>query len=150
MPAFGRRQPVNSATNTVSGVIPGVTLSLTGTNPNTAINVNITQDNSGLDSQVNTLVGDISSALSYINSQNTVALFTLLPLSTANVLMGNASLFTMKNTITNTLLENISGNSTYTTAASIGINFQSDGTVTLDSDTFAGALSANPTEVQMR
>ena len=61
--------------------------------------------------------------------------------------MGNASLFTMKNTIVNTLLENIKGNSTYTTAASIGINFQSDGTVTLDSDTFAGAMSANPTEV---
>jgi len=137
---------VNSATNTVSGVIPGVTLSLTGTNPNTAIDVNITQDNSGLDSQVNTLVGDISSALSYINSQNTVSSSSSSS-STANVLMGNASLFTMKNTIVNTLLENISGNSTYTTAASIGINFQSDGTVTLDSDTFDGALSANPTEV---
>jgi flagellar hook-associated protein 2 len=54
----------------------------------------------------------------------------------------------MKNTIVNTLLENIPGNSTYTTAGSIGIDFGSNGTVSLDSDTFDAALSANPTEVQ--
>jgi flagellar hook-associated protein 2 len=60
--------------------------------------------------------------------------------------MGNASLFGMKNSIVNTLLENIPGNSTYTTAASIGINFASDGSVSLDTNTFAAALSANPTE----
>ena len=60
--------------------------------------------------------------------------------------MGNANLFGMKNSIVNTLLENIPGNSTYTTAASIGINFASDGSVSLNSDTFAAALSANPTE----
>jgi flagellar hook-associated protein 2 len=47
----------------------------------------------------------------------------------------------------NTLLENIPGNSTYTNAALIGLNFASDGTVSLDSDKFSAALSANPTEV---
>jgi flagellar hook-associated protein 2 len=54
----------------------------------------------------------------------------------------------MKNTIVNTLLENIPGNSTYTTAGSIGIDFGNDGSVSLNSDTFDAALSANPTEVQ--
>jgi len=137
---------VTSASNTVSGVINGVTLNLTGTNPDTPINLNITQDNSGLESQVNTLVGDISTALSFINSQNTVSSSSSSS-ATSNVLMGNASLFAMKNSIVNTLLENIPGNSTYTTAGSIGINFASDGSVSLDSDTFNGALSANPTEV---
>ena len=138
--------PVTSASNTVTGVINGVTLNLTGTNPDTAINLNITQDNSGLSSQVSTLVGDISTALAFINNQNTVSSSSSGSSSTSNVLMGNASLFTMKNSMVNTLLENIPGNSTYTTAASIGINFASDGTVSLDSDTFAAALSANPTE----
>ena len=95
---------------------------------------------------MSTLVGDVSTALAFINKQNTYDSSSSSS-STANVLMGNASLFTMKNTIVNTLLENIPGNSTYTTAGSIGINFASDGTVSLDSDTFAAALSANPTEV---
>jgi flagellar hook-associated protein 2 len=139
--------PVTSASNTVSGVIAGVTLNLTGTNPDTAIDLNITQDNSGLESQVNTLVGDISTALTFINSQNTPSSSSSSSSSsTSNVLMGNATLFTMKNTVVNTLLENIPGNSTYTTAGSIGINFASDGSVSLDSDTFDAALSANPTE----
>lgn len=138
--------PVTSASNTISGVINGVTLNLTGTNPSTPINLNITQDNSGLESQVNSLVSDISTALSFINSQNTVSSSSSSS-STSNVLMGNASLFTMKNTIVNTLMENISGNSTYTTAGSIGINFATDGSVSVDSDTFNAALNANPTEV---
>ena len=137
---------VTSASNTVTGVINGVTLNLTGTNPTTAINLNITADNSGLSSQVSTLVTDINTALAFINSQNTVNSSSAS--ATANVLMGNGNLFTMKNTIVNTLLENISGNSTYTTAGSIGIDFGSNGTVSLNSDTFDAALSANPTEVQ--
>jgi len=136
---------VTSASNTVSGVINGVTLNLKGTNPTTAINLNITQDNSGLASQASTLVGDISTALSFINKQNTYDSSS--SSSASNVLMGNASLFTMKGTIVNILLEDIPGNSTYTTAASIGIEFASDGSVSLDSDKFAAALSANPTEV---
>jgi len=138
--------PVTSASNTVTGAINGVTLTLLGTNPKTPINLNITQDNSGLESQVNTLVGDLSTALSFINSQNTVSSSSSSS-ATSNVLMGNASLYTMKNMIVNTLLENISGNSTYTSAGSIGINFATDGTVSLDSDTFNAALNSNPTEV---
>jgi flagellar hook-associated protein 2 len=60
--------------------------------------------------------------------------------------MGNTTLYGIKNSITDTLLGTVAGNSTYTTAASIGINFGSDGTLSLDSTTFAAALSANPTE----
>ena len=60
--------------------------------------------------------------------------------------MGNPTLYGIKNSITGTLFANIQGNSTYTTAASIGISFGTDGTVSLDSTTFSAALSANPTE----
>ena len=138
--------PVTSASNTVTGAISGVTLNLTGTNPSTPINLNITRDNSGLSSQVSTLTSDVSAALSFINQQYSSSSSSSSSSSTANILMGNPNLFGMKNTIVNTLLENIPGNSTYTTAASIGINFASDGSVSLDSDTFAAALSANPKE----
>ena len=66
---------VTSASNTVTGVINGVTLNLTGTNPTTAINLNITADNLWPSSQVSTLVTDINTALAFINSQNTVNSF---------------------------------------------------------------------------
>ena len=97
--------PVTSGSNTVTGVIAGVALQLTGTNPDTAINLNITADNSGLSSQVSTLVSDVSTALSFINNQNTLnSSSSSSNSSTSNVLMGNANLFAMKNSIVNTLL----------------------------------------------
>ena len=138
---------MTSPSNTVTGVIPGVTLTLTGTNPSTAIELNITQDTSGLSTDASTLVSDLNSVLTYINTQNTDnSTSSSTSSSTSNVLMGNPTLDGIKSSITGTLLGSISGNSTYTTAASIGITFGKDGTLSLDSDTFSAALSANPTE----
>ncbi len=109
--------------------------------------MNITQDTSGLSTDASTLVSDLNSVLTYINSQNTYnSSSSSSTSSTSNVLMGNATLYGIKNSITTTLLGNIQGNSTYTTAASIGITFGTDGTLSFDSTTFAAALSANPTE----
>ena len=134
---------MTSPSNTITGVIPGVTLTLTGTNPASPITLNITQDTSGLGTNASTLVSDLNSVLTSINSQNT---YNSSSSSTSNVLMGNPTLYGIKNSITTTLLGNIQGNSTYTTAASIGISFGSDGTLSLDSTKFSAALSANPTE----
>ncbi len=138
---------MTSASNTVTGVIPGVTLTLTGTN-STAIDLNITQDTSGLSTDASTLVSDLSSILTYINSQNTYSASSSSSSSssTSNVLMGNPTLDGIKSSICDTLLGNITGNSTYTTANSIGITFGTGGTLSLDSTTFSAALSANPTE----
>jgi flagellar hook-associated protein 2 len=138
---------MTSSSNTITGVIPGVTLTLTGTNPSTAIDLNITQDTSGLSTDASTLVSDLNSVLTYINNQNTSSSSSSsTSSSTSNVLMGNATLCGIKSSIADTLLGNIKGNSTYTTAASIGITFGTDGTLSLDSSTFSAALSANPTE----
>jgi flagellar hook-associated protein 2 len=139
---------MTSASNTVTGVIPGVTLTLTGTN-STAIDLNITQDTSGLSTNASTLVTDLNSILTSINSQNTYSASSSSSSSssTSNILMGNPTLYGIKNSITTTLLGNIEGNSTYTTADSVGITFGTGGVLSLDSDTFSAALSANPTEV---
>ncbi|MGA3175351.1 MAG: flagellar filament capping protein FliD [Syntrophorhabdales bacterium] len=136
---------VTSPSNTVTGVIPGVILTLTGTNPSSPIVLNITQDTSALSTNASTLVTDLNNVLSYINSQNTYNSSSAS--SASNALMGNPTLYGIKNTINGTLLGNIQGNSTYTTAASIGIKFGPNGAISLDTNTFSAALSANPTEV---
>jgi len=139
---------VVSATNTVTGVIDGVTLTLTGTNPDTPITLDITSDNSDLSDTVSTLVSDINSALSYIKTQNTyTSSDDSDSTSTTPALFGDSVLSSVKRTITNTVFASIDGNSTYKTARSIGISFTSDGTLSLDTDTFSAALSDNPTEV---
>ena len=136
---------MTSSSNTVTGIIEGVTLTLKATNPDTAINLDITPDHSTLSDSVSTLVDDISAALSYIKTQNTYD--STDSSSTAPVLMGDSVLSGIKRTITTNLFASIAGNSTYTTAKSIGISYATDGTVSLNTDTFAAALSDNPDEV---
>jgi len=141
--------PVISATNTVTGAINGVTLTLTGTNPDTPITLDVAPNNSGLSDSVSTLVTDINTALSYIKTQNTYTSSSdsTDTSSTTPALFGDSVLSGVKRTITNTVFASIDGNSTYKTAKSIGISFASDGTLSLDTDTFSSALSDNPTEV---
>ena len=136
--------PVISGSNTVTGVIDGVTLTLRATNPDTAITLDISEDNSGLSDTVGTLVSDINSALAYIKTQNT---YSSDDSSTTPALFGDSVLSGVKRTITTKVMAPIDGNSVYKTAKSIGISFSSDGTLGLDTDTFAAALSDNPTEV---
>ena len=136
---------MTSSSNTVTGVIEGVTLTLKKTSPDTAINLDITADHSNLSDSVSTLVSDISAALSYIKTQNTYSGDD--STVTAPALMGDSVLAGIKRTITTKLFAPIEGNSIYTTAKSIGISYASDGTVSLNADTFAAALSDNPDEV---
>lgn len=133
-----------SSSNTVTGVISGVTLKLTGTSAST-ITLAIEQNNENVSSSVSTLVGYISDALEYIKAQNTYDAESTS--TTANTLMGNSTLLGIKRTIVSTIQTEIAGNTEYKTAASIGITLKSDGTVEFDTDTFEAALSDNPTEV---
>ncbi len=133
-----------SSSNTVTGVISGVTLKLTGTSAS-AITLAIEQNNENLSSSVSTLVGYISDALQYVKDQNTYDADSTS--TTANILMGNSTLLGIKRTIVSIVQTEIAGNTEYTTAASIGITLKSDGTVELDTDKFEAALSDNPNEV---
>jgi flagellar hook-associated protein 2 len=133
-----------SSSNTVTGVISGVTLDLVGTSAST-ITLTIERNNDDLSTTVTSLVDYLSSALTYIKDQNTYDSESTS--TTANILMGNSTLLGIKHTITSILQTTISGNSQYTTAASIGISLESDGSLDFDTDTFAAALSDNPTEV---
>lgn len=133
-----------SSSNTVTGVISGVTLKLTGTSAS-AITLAIEQNNEGLSSSVATLVGYISDALQYVKDQNTYDADSTS--TTVNTLMGNSTLLGIKRTMVSIIQTEIAGNTEYTTAASIGIALKSDGTVELDTDKFEAALSDNPSEV---
>jgi flagellar hook-associated protein 2 len=135
---------VTSSSNTITGVIEGVALTLNSTNTvDSAITLTIEQSTDDLSSGLATLVDYINDTLSFIKDQNTYNEDS----ETANILMGNSTLSGIKRTITSILQGTIEGNETYTSAKSIGISFESGGTLTLDPDTLAAALSENPDEV---
>ena len=63
--------PVSSASNTVTGAIPGVTLNLQGAAAGTQVVLNVAADTSQISSAVSQFVSDYNAALSAVNTQFT-------------------------------------------------------------------------------
>ncbi|HPU29289.1 MAG TPA: flagellar filament capping protein FliD, partial [Syntrophorhabdaceae bacterium] len=134
---------ISSSSNTVANAISGVTLTLKKTNTGEPIKLAITEDQSAISGKVSAMVSSINSILSYIKTQNTYSGEG----STSSPLMGDINLQMVRNNINDVVFQEVEGNSTYTTASSIGLTFSKDGTLSLNTTTFSDALSANRTEV---
>ena len=139
---------VTSTSNTITSVLDGVTLTLKGTNVGKAVDLAISQDSNALTSQVSSLVQDINSVFSFIKDQNTYTSSTSSSgTATQKPLFGDVNLTAVRDTIDATLFAEVSGNSVYKTASDIGIHFQKDGTISLDSSALTSALSTNREDV---
>jgi flagellar hook-associated protein 2 len=131
---------VTSSSNTVTDVIPGVTLTLTATNTDKPVELSITQNDTAISEKVSTLVQDINTALTFIKDQNTYVSGSSKPL------MGDINLSTVRQTISTAVFSEVIENTTYTTASSIGITFGSNGTLSINTSTLTTALSTNREE----
>jgi len=131
---------VSSAGNTVTGVIEGVTLNLAGTNTDSPIELRITQDNAQIADKFSLLASDINSALNFIKDQSAYVE------GTDKALKGDINLSLVRNNITSAIYTKVSGNATYKTPSDLGISFQSDGTISVNTTTLANALSSGRTE----
>jgi flagellar hook-associated protein 2 len=137
--------PYTSASNTVSNAISGVTLTLLGKSAaNTSATLNVASDTSTITSNIsgfvgayNTLAGQLTSLGSYDATSGT-----------AGPMLGDALLTGMQSQLQRALQSVVNTGSTqYTSLASIGITSQKDGTLALNSQTLATALSTNVSAV---
>lgn len=151
--------PYTSASNTVSDALNGVTLTLLGTTTGTSgsgsggsgtgsssapATLTVSADGATIQNNVsafvkayNTLVGSITSLNSYDSTSGT-----------AGPMLGDAMLSGIQNGIRSALYNVVNtGSATYNSLASVGITTNSDGTLKLNSSTFAAALSASPAAV---
>jgi len=133
---------ITSTTNTLTDVISGVTLTLKDTNSGSPITLAITENTGAISGKVSALVSSINSVLSYVKTQNTYS-----GNSSSTPLVGDINLHTVRNSIIDAIFAEVSENTTYKTASSIGFTFASDGTLSLNSTTFSEALSSNKQEV---
>lgn len=133
--------PMSKASNTITDAIQGVTLTLT--QPTVApVTLNVARDTSSIQSAVQAFVNDYNAAQANINSLSGYNAST----NTASILTGDSTLFTIQNqmrTILNTPLSTAGGG--LTNLADIGVNFQKDGTLALDT-TKLNAVLADPTK----
>ncbi len=133
--------PITSSTNTVSGVISGVTLNLVSANPATPTTLTVAQSNSGAISAINSFVSaynTVESAISTATAYNATT-------KQAGPLQGQTSVLSISGQMQNILNSPVPGApSLYSMLGQVGVSFQSDGTLSVDSTKLQTALTNNP------
>jgi flagellar hook-associated protein 2 len=136
--------PISSASNTVSNVISGVTLSLGSPSPSTPVTVNVNPDSTQATTAINNLVSAYNTVITEINSQFNVASDG----SGGGPLETDNSLRDVQAQLLGALSYSIPGNSGIVNLASIGVNFNNDGTLSVDNGKLTSTLSSNFSAVQ--
>lgn len=131
---------VTSATNTVTGMMDGVTLNLTGTGTNT---LTVAQDNTAATNAIQGLVDAYNSYATTVSSLSSYDTST----GAAGVLLGDTTLTSVQRSIANVLSGSVKGNS-IGTLANLGITRNADGTLALDTQKLASAFQSNPSAVK--
>ncbi len=122
--------PLSSTSNTVTGLIPGVTLQLLGSDPDTTVQVVIANDNTDVESTVTQFVADYNSLISAMTAQEGKDAS-----GNAEPLFGSPTLSTLQQELLSGInLQNPNG---YLTA------------VKSASDTLTGTITVNGTEIDM-
>ena len=148
--------PYSSVSNTVTGAINGVALSLVSAAPGTPVTLTVGVDPNQITQAVNDFISAYNTVINDINAQYTVNPVT----NNEGPLGGDPSLRSLQASLLTDAafalpLTNASGgtnNSGYINLASLGINTNNDGTLTLgltpSGQTLSDVLAANPSAVQ--
>jgi flagellar hook-associated protein 2 len=135
---------ISSASNTVTGVLGGVTLNLLNASPGAPIALKVAPDSARATQAVNDFVTAYNSIITTINQQ-----FTYNPASgKAGELSGNGDLRALQTQLLNEATYSVSGNNGITGLASLGVNLNNDGTLSVDSAKLSDTLANHFTDFQ--
>jgi len=134
---------ISKSSNTVTDAIEGVTLNLLKTNSGSPTTLGVSHDSAGITAAINTFVtsyNSINQTLSDLSSYNAAA-------KTGGVLQGDSAALSIQMRIRATLsaaVGNMGGTGTGLSSLSqIGVSFQKDGSLALDSTKLQKALDNN-------
>lgn len=134
---------ITKSSNTVSDVIDGVTFTLKQETL-TPVTISVSKDIDSIVSAVQDFVTAYNSVASSINSQFTYNVST----QKAGLLAGDSTLRHIQNMLQSSLTQSVSNAFTsYAVASQVGLEFNRDGTVTLNESKFRKALTENFTGV---
>jgi flagellar hook-associated protein 2 len=138
---------ITSGSNTIKGVVPGLTLTLAASG---AATVTVSQDVSALDKAANSLVSALNDVLGTINQYasygQTSSASGASGTSGAGPLLGDVGLQIVRGNLLNAITNPGSGvaqNTPYNSLSAVGFNITSGGTVTLDDAKFQSAAQSN-------
>jgi flagellar hook-associated protein 2 len=133
---------ITSASNTVTGAIPGVTFQLlSSASPGTEVQVQITNDTNAIGTAMRNFTTAYNKVIKDINTQET-------PVSggTAPPLLGSPALALLQSQLSGSLFGG-SASGSIKSITQLGISINNDGTLTLDPDTLNGILNSSFSDV---
>jgi flagellar hook-associated protein 2 len=132
---------VTSSSNTVSNVIPGVTFQLLGASAGTDVQVEITNDNTDIATDMNSFVTAYNAVITDINTQEGKD-----SSGNAEPLYGNPTLAMIQSQLTGSLFAG-AANGSISNITQLGISVNDDGTLTLNIDTLNSVLNSDFSDV---
>lgn len=136
--------PISSATNSVSNVIPGVTLNLTGPTGNTPATLQVAPDTASISTAINNFVSAYNTAITSVNAQFQVGASG----SGVQPLAADESLSDAQQQLLLATTYSVTGSNGPVNLTNLGINTNNDGTLSVDTATLNAALSSNFSGVQ--
>jgi flagellar hook-associated protein 2 len=133
-------QTTNSS-NTLTDVVPGVTLTLNGENADKTVRVTVSRDPAALKEQVNDFVKVYNDLVGWVNSQRTAAIEGKTNVAREAVVRG------LHSDLRAAVLGE-HGDGTLTRLAAVGIGFDRTGLMKIDDSVFNDAVEADPAAVQ--
>jgi flagellar hook-associated protein 2 len=146
--------PIDSASNTVTGAIPGVTLTLLGPSSGSPVNLTVASDASQVSTSINQFVTDYNTAMGLLNTQFAFTSTTSSSGTTTGsqgVLASDPTIVSLQSTLEqalNFVYTPSSGTTTVSSLSDLGITAGTDGTLSVDTTTLNNALVNNPNDVQ--
>ncbi len=131
-----------SSSNSISGLIPSLTLNLTGVGQTT---ISVTNDTSQISSAIQTFVDSYNKVIQNIT---TATAFDSTGQGNNGVLFGNSTVQQVTDALGAFVNQSYAGYGSLTSLSDIGITVAQDGTLSLDTDTLNSVLASDPTDVQ--
>jgi flagellar hook-associated protein 2 len=135
--------PFDSSTNTVTGAISGVTLSLGSADPETPVLISVQPDLTTASQAIQDFVDSYNAVMGSINSQ-----YTMGADGNEGVLGGDSMLRTLQSSLLSMIGGEVKGVGQYVNLQSMGIEMQNDGTLGINSTNLSKALSDNYADVK--
>lgn len=130
--------PISSDSNTVTNVLPGVTLNLLAGSPGTEVKLTIASDTEQAKSAINAFVDSYNAAIQAVNAQ-----FSVDPVShSGGPLASNNGLRSLQSALLSDATYSMSNNG-FDSLASFGIKMANDGTLSVDSAKLDEVLAGN-------
>lgn len=136
--------PISSASNTVSTVIPGVTLSLVGANSGVTVGLTLSPDANQATGAINQFVSSWNKVIQDLNGQFDVSSNG----TGGGPLEADNTLRSVQDQLLSAITASVAGNNGFVNLATIGVNMNQDGTLSVDSGVLSNALNNNFSSVQ--